>query len=274
MYTLTSSLKIFIFSLCIVFTSVCFGQNSGSSSSLPDEENLNITTQNQDDDRRKIRLGFTAPNTLHRQLLLTEDENATSGIDWGYDGEYYATEYDDMYWLIEGQLFTIQGTDIIDENSSFPLGFHTNIDGVSTIGIDALENIDDDFDLYLLDNESGTNHNLRDGDYEFYTESGVYLERFQIAFQSPTTLSTTEKELDQLDFYYAMNRKKIVVLNPTNIELKNIDLYNITGQKVDNYETWSGTYNEYQINNLSAGTYIVKVNTLDNNVVTKKIIVK
>jgi hypothetical protein len=80
---------------------------------------------------------------MHRQLLLTEDENASNGIDWGYDGEYYETEYDDMYWLIEGGLFTIQGTDIIDESSNFTIGFHTNHSGLNTIRIDVLENIGD-----------------------------------------------------------------------------------------------------------------------------------
>lgn len=101
------------------------------------------TNTNTNDHRRKIRLGFTAPSAMHRQLLLTEDENASNEIDWGYDGEYYETEYDDMYWLIEGGLFTIQGTDIIDESSNFTIGFHTNDSGLNTIRIDVLENIGD-----------------------------------------------------------------------------------------------------------------------------------
>ncbi|MBV7268604.1 T9SS type A sorting domain-containing protein [Winogradskyella luteola] len=219
------------------------------------------------DNRRKIRIGFTAPNTLHRQLLLTEDTNATSGIDWGYDGAYYVTEYDDMYWLIEGQMFTIQGTDIVDETSSFPLGFHTNTDGLSTIGIDGLENISEEFNIYLYDKELEVYHNLRESIYEFYADAGEYLDRFELVFtdsqQPSSSLSIKENEITNLEIYYSSTINALVLNNKSNTTLKGLSIYNTAGQLVYNYVlNESSTRQEIQFNNqLPTGIYIVLIET-------------
>ncbi|WP_422107965.1 T9SS type A sorting domain-containing protein [Winogradskyella sp.] len=230
-----------------------------------------------DDLRRKIRLGFTAPSTIHRQLLLTEDENASSGIDWGYDSEYLTTDYEDMYWLIEDQLFIIQGTDIIDEYSSFPLGFHTHNDGMSTIGIDGLENISEEFSLYLFDTELEIYHNLRANAYEFYAEAGEYLDRFALVFTLPQgyseTLSIDENERDSFKMHYDNGINTLIVNNPFSVTLKTISVYNLAGQLIH-----VQTLNEaliklrIQFNNRPAqGTYIVLVET-DTGTVSKKVL--
>jgi hypothetical protein len=41
-----------------------------------------------------------------------------------------------------------------------------------------------------------------------------------------------------------------------------------------NTNLWDGTYGEYELNNLSTGTYIIKLYTENNKAITKKIIVK
>ncbi|MFC0605046.1 T9SS type A sorting domain-containing protein [Winogradskyella pulchriflava] len=245
-------------------------------------ENVSISQENSsfsipNDNRRKIRLGFTAPSTMHRQLLLTEDANATSGIDWGYDGEYYETEYDDMYWLIEGQLFTIQGTNIVDETSNFPLGFHINDSGLNTIGIDALENISDEFNLYLLDKDLGVYHNLRDSAYEFHADAGEYLERFALVFNVPvessSVLPTNENDESDIKIYYKSPLNILVLNNLSDLTLKELSIYNIAGQLVYNYAlNETSARQEIQFNNQPIkGTYIVLIET-DDGTVSKKTI--
>ncbi len=226
-----------------------------------------VISNSYDDNRRKIRIGFTAPNTLHRQLLLTEDTNATSGIDWGYDGAYYVTEYDDMYWLIEGQMFTIQGTDVVDETSSFPLGFHTSTDGLSTIGIDGLENISEEFNIYLHDKELEVYHNLRESTYEFYADAGEYLDRFELVFtdsQLPSSsLSIKENEITNFEIYYNGTINALVLDNKSSATLKGASIYNIAGQLVHSYVlNEASTRQEIQFNNQpSKGIYIVFIQT-------------
>lgn len=260
-----------------VLVSVIFTRKSFANSNASLESTYSLNENTPDDNRRKIRLGFTAPNSMHRQLLLTEDENATSGIDWGYDGEYYATEYDDMYWLIEGELFTIQGTNVVDEYSSFPIGFHTNDSGINTINIDALENFSEDFKLFIFDSELEVYHNLRDGEYEFYADAGEDLDRFDLVFEQPQenseSLSIDENELESFKVYYNSTSNTLTLNNPTNVTLKGLTIYNVAGQLIHNH-LLNGTSSkeEIQFNNQPAtGTYIVLIET-ELGAVSKKVL--
>ncbi|WP_369994126.1 T9SS type A sorting domain-containing protein [Winogradskyella sp.] len=261
-----------------VVISVVFIGESFAISSLEQSNACSLNENNTPvDNRRKIRLGFTGPSTMHRQLLLTEDENATSGIDWGYDGAYYATPYDDMYWLIDGQLFTIQGIDVVDESSNFAIGFHTNEDGMNTIGIDALENFSEDFDLYLYDNELQVHHNLRDSEYEFYSDAGVFLNRFELVFADPQessdALSLDENELDNFNIYYNSTSNTLVLNNPSSVKLKGLSIYNIASQLVHHHTLDEfSTRQTIRFNNKPAnGTYIVMIET-ERGVVSQKVL--
>jgi uncharacterized iron-regulated protein len=80
--------------------------------------------------------------------------------------------------------------------------------------------------------------------------------------------------MEDLYLYYTSSRKKIVVLNPQNRTIKNIEVFNILGQSVykdDNI--YQSTYNEFELNNLNSGNYIIQLSTTDNKAFTKKIIV-
>ena len=66
-----------------------------------------------------------------------------------------------------------------------------------------------------------------------------------------------------------------MTLPPNSEKIKSIELYNILGQSVyRNLNTYEGTYNEYEVQNLATGTYVIKLATQDNRILTKKIIVK
>lgn len=261
----------------LVFVKESYASNNEREDTFSLKETSSSNCNSTDDDRRKIRLGFTAPSTMHRQLLLTEDENASIGIDWGYDGAYLPTEYDDIYWLIEGQFFTIQGTNVLDETSNFPLGFHTNESGTSTIGIDALENFSEDFNLYLYDNELEVYHNLRDSDYQFYSDAGIYLNRFSMVFNLPAehseVLSIDENEISKFKIYYNDSSNTLILNNTSSLTLKGISIYNIAGQIVHNHViNGFSTRQEINFNNTPAkGTYIVLIET-DKGSISKKAI--
>lgn len=226
------------------------------------------------DDRMKIRLGFNSVNTLHRQLLLTMDEHASIEYDWGYDGKVYDYQMDDLFWMIEDGKFTIQGTSPITINSVFPLGIKTNTDGLNTITIDALENTHSNMTIYIHDKNTDTYHNLSESDYEFYLPAGEYLDRYEMTF-TENSLSVEDNELKALDVYYSNETEAIVLLNPTFVDVKSIELLNILGQsitKITNIPEQSQI--EYTVKNLSAGTYIIKINATVSGSVSKKVLVR
>ncbi|RKE94940.1 LamG-like jellyroll fold domain-containing protein [Ichthyenterobacterium magnum] len=226
------------------------------------------------DNRPKIRIGFNSVNTLRRQLLLTIDNNATTDIDWGYDGKLNEEQTDDLYWLINGEKHIIQGSNEIGGQTVYPLGIKTNTSGLNTITIDALENVPNNLKILVHDIENNTYHNLRTSDFEFSLPAGEYLDKFEITFFEDDALSLEENELNNLEIYYSNEIESIVLLNPTNKDIKYLELFNIAGQSIATIDDISELdYSEYKVKNLSTGTYIIKIHTVSGSV-SKKVLVK
>ncbi|PIB32252.1 MAM protein [Gaetbulibacter sp. 5U11] len=228
------------------------------------------------DIRLKIRLGFNSVNTVHRQLLVTQDSNATSTYDWGYDGEAKTEQMDDMYWMISDNKYTIQGTDVIDHTTILPLGLHVDNDGINTITIDALENVPDDLDIYIYDNVTNIYHDLRQGDATLDLTTGAYLDRFDLRFsQMSSLLSTEDFEIETtINYYYANSSNTIVINNPKLENVKTVSLYNILGQEIISFDEFeSSDIIELKTNKISTGTYILEIKTNEGKL-SKKVLIE
>lgn len=253
-----------------------FQKEGASSVFVRQTENTSATNYNPDgpDPRMKFRIGFNSVNTIHRQLLLTIDSNATEDIDWGYDAAYIDDQMDDMYWMISDEKFNIQGRDTVTQASVVPLGLHLRNGGANNISIDHLENVPDEVQIFVHDKVLNTYHNLRLSDYAFTLPAGTYLDRYEITFQEGAALNVEEKDETGLDIYYANTPESLVVLNPNYLDIKRIELFNILGQSVFTIKTIEKTdYAEYKVKNLSTGAYIVKMVT-EKGVTSKKVLVK
>lgn len=237
----------------------------------------NETNENEDvDDRMKFRIGFNSVNTINRQLLLTIDEYATPNVDWAYDGILNEVQIDDMFWVINNKDYIIQASNEAEVSTIFPLGIKTSTDGTNSIRIDALENVPDDINIYLHDIELELYHDLRASNYDIFLIEGEYLNRFEITFGVPEyVLGINEQIASHIDALYSNTIEKIVIVNPNQIDLKSMTLFNMLGQSVyTNTNIEQSNYSEYKINNLSIGTYIIKLQTTSDSFVTKKVIVK
>jgi len=228
------------------------------------------------DNRMKFRLGFNAGYNmqLHRQILLTIDENATPNVDWGYDGRLNDNQTDDMFWVLNNEKYIIQASNDNQLNDAYPIGIKVNEDGINSITIDQLENIEDNINIYVHDIELNSYHNLRDSDYDIFLLAGEYLNRFEITFDFSESLSIDDKNEKSIDILYSNHKQKLILLNPNQIELESIELYNLLGQSVNKINDISERgYSEYKVNQLSTGAYIVKLNTLSGSILTKKLII-
>jgi len=135
--------------------------------------------------------------------------------------------------------------------------------------------VPNDIDIFIHDTENGTYHDLRASDFEFFLIAGEYLDRFELTFSdSNSSLSVEENELKTLDVFYNNDTESIAVLNPNFVQVKSIKLYNIIGQEITTIENISELdYSEYQVKNLSTGTYVIKIDTL-SGLISKKVLVK
>lgn len=257
-----------------------FTKEGGSSSVFMRTTNSSNTQSNNEDadDRMKFRIGYRASNTLHlqRELLLTIDESATVGVDWAFDAHLNEDQTDDMFWMIGDEKFIIQANDNANLSTVYPLGVKTSIDGINSFTINALENVPDAVNIYLHDKALSIFHDLRVSDYEIFLTEGEYLDRFEITFKIMAgSLGIGDENITSLDVLYSNDKEKIVLINPNLVDVKSIELFNMLGQSVQKIESISESgYSEYDVKNLSTGTYVIKLYTVSGSVSTKKVLVK
>jgi hypothetical protein len=141
-----------------------------------------------------------------------------------------------------------------------------------------MENIDDTTQIFIHDKDTDLYHDLKDSNFQFSLPAGEYLNKFEITFSTPNmageSLGTTNSELNSLEVYYSNESKSIVLVNPNLTEIKNLELLNILGQSIAVFNgVGEQEFTEYKVKNLSAGTYVLKMNTVSGSV-SKKVLVK
>jgi hypothetical protein len=230
--------------------------------------------ENENDPRMKFRIGLKSVNDIQRQLLLTIDEKATIDADWGYDAILNETQIDDMYWLIEDDNYIIQGTDVLDEFVRYPVGIKLANEGMNEISINVLENVPADITVYVHDKDLDYYHELNKSPYKFHSRAGEHYNRFDILFnKEDAALSVGNDKFKSLNAVYANDNDSIILINPALIEVKSMQLLNVIGQSITKINNISvSPYSEYEVKNLSSGTYIIKINTASGSV-SKKVLI-
>lgn len=238
--------------------------------------------ENNDDDSYaedlflKIRLGYTSQNNYHRQVLLGfMNENATSGLDYGYDGILFDEQTNDMAFLHGTKKLMIQGDGYFNTNNVYPVVVKSNVAGTVKFMIDGLENFDSEQAIYIYDNDTNTYHDIRNEMFEVAIPVGENSSRFSLRF-TQETLSMNENAITEINITHVQNGNLLTINNESlDITVKKIDLFNIIGQFIVNWDVENEEQQKIQIpiQNLSSGTYIAKIQT-SNGFISKKIIVK
>ena len=249
-------------------TNSIFMKTAKSKNTVLSTKNNTIT-----DIRQKFRIGFEVEDKGHRQLLLTIDERATDAVDWGFDGEIYDLNEDDMFWTIDENKYVIQATNSISLEKEIPLGIQIKEECSILIKIDALENIAEGTSIYIKDKLTGDTHDITNQPFEINLEAGEYLERFVLAFQP--RLKTLEEIALFEGIHIFMNNvsSELQVNRIVDTEIIDVVLFNYLGQKV---RSWNANLNERFVSlpiQIITGAYIVKVST-SAGVITKKIIIE
>ena len=228
------------------------------------------------DIRSKIRLGFDSPIGAHRQLLVGVDLNATNQFDIGYDGIMFDTNDNDMFWEISNSQFVIQAVPNFNDDQIIPLGITIANEGLSTIKIDALENMPNTTKIYLHDNLTSQYHDLRESAFEISLAIGEYNNRFSLRF-ADKTLKVDDFILPENIFIYFTNNTKTLNIKNNFIDgtVNKVFLFNLLGQSITNWDVEEQKQNNIQIpiKNVPSGVYIVKVKTT-KGVFSKKIIIR
>lgn len=222
----------------------------------------------------RIRLNMvSSDNYTHQIAIGFMGDNATEGIDYGYDAVLRETDPNQFYFMHPEAKLLIQGVGYFDEDKKYPLGVMAEQQGRHTFSIDKIENLSENTPVYLYDNEKQIYHNLRNSDYLVSLAKGEHNTRFSLRFKNHNLDNNlyAQEMLNNIVVYRQNNQA--VIYNPSEqLTILNARMYNVLGQEVSAWNISNGrdSYIELPLRPLAAGIYVVQVQT-DNGVVSKKI---
>ncbi|MCL8008873.1 hypothetical protein M8845_15690 [Gelidibacter japonicus] len=193
---------------------------------------------------QRVRIDFKTPEGFVRHLLLgfTKDDSATDGIDYGYDARNRDKLKDDLNWMINSQRFVIQGVGAYCDSKRYPFGMFLTNSGPIEISLTDLEHFDTPIPVFVHDAWSDTYHKINDLSYKKTMESGVYQDRFFLAFSDNKPhhlLSNIDNALNDVSLNYFRNSKTLQV--KTQGKPLQLKLYTLHGQLISSHDLNSNT---------------------------------
>ncbi|KAF2335532.1 T9SS sorting signal type C domain-containing protein [Flavobacterium daemonense] len=223
-------------------------------------------------EKHRLWLNMTNDEGAFKQLLVGYVEGATNKIDFGYDGETFdGNKYLDFYSINENTSLVIQGRGLpFSDSDTVPLGYRTTIAGNFTIAIDAADGDLKTQKIYLEDKTTSVIYDLTAGNYTFTTGVGTFQDRFVLRYTNKS-LGTGDFE-NVKDGVLVSIKDKIIKVLSSNENLKEVDIYDISGKVLYNKTKINAT--ELQISNLQSGNgvLIAKVILENGSSISKKII--
>ena len=220
-----------------------------------------------------IRLIFNSPKGYHRQIAIGISEKASNEFDFGYDAFMPDVGIEDMYWILNEGKFVIQGVNNFNEDQELPLGIVISEAGLASIKLENLENLEENFELYIKDNIDGETYNITQNAFEINLDAGEYLDRFMLVFK-PRLLTLQETTLTE-GIHTRMNNSisELQIEKIVDTKIISINLYNYLGQLINSWESNLEERFIYLPISTSTGVYFVQINTSDG-VLNKKIIIE
>ncbi|RED46551.1 putative secreted protein (Por secretion system target) [Winogradskyella eximia] len=239
--------------------------------------------ENTGNSRNVLWLNLNSDNGVAKQIAVAHLDGATDS----YDGSFYDVKENlssgnaaTIYSRIldgEDDEFVIQGKNMssLDAYEVIHVGFKTIIT-VPTLYRISIAQFEGDFytanNIYLKDNLLNTFHSLKDSDYTFTSEAGIFSDRFEIVFRT-STLSIKDNQIDAngITITELTNGNVEFKLNSNQNTITNVEIIDMLGRRVYNLRGNSAS-EVYNLSQLSKSAYIAKITLSNGQVISKKAI--
>jgi hypothetical protein len=185
------------------------------------------------------------------------------------DGKYINDAPIALASIISAGEYTIQGRALpFTTSDTVQLGFKTNVAGNYTI---ALDHVDGLFTgqqaIYLKDNITGNEIDLKVGSYTFNAPAGIDNARFLLKYQR--TLNVDAPEFNENNVRVYLNNETLYVNSGTSV-IDTIEVYDIQGRLIAHQKAVKSTTATINNLNTTKQVLIVKVKDQNGKVVIKK----
>lgn len=224
--------------------------------------------------KENLRINLTSETTFS-QILIGFRKGATDGVDRKYDGlRFTGTVSANLYSLIGEETFGIQGKPSIKEEEIIPLGYDTSTPGEFTIAISQVQGlILPESDITLVDKTLNIQHNLRNSNYVFLSQSGSFYDRFELRINSEIVRPNLRKS--DISIYKQGNNVVVNPLSIPNVYVKSVTIYDLFGRLLgsrDGLDIIEGETHFIAIENSNSALLIVDVLLNNDQIINKKIL--
>jgi predicted outer membrane repeat protein len=219
--------------------------------------------------RDRVWLNLTNTAGAFSQALIGYVTDASLGVDM-YDAKYFNDSPVALTSIINNEEYTIQGRPAFDPTDVVAFNFKTDAAGDYTIALDQFDGLfASGQDIYLKDNNTGAEIDLKAGAYTFMAAAGVDNARFSLKYQK--TLKVDAPAFNENSVRVHKNNGRLFV-NSGTVPISNIKVFDMQGRLIAEQKNVKATTTV--INNLKAThqVLIVKIRSEDNSLVTKKVV--
>lgn len=225
-------------------------------------------TENTTSDKNRIWLDLINTSGNFSQMLVGYLNDATVGWDRMYDGVPIDESGMLLYSVIPDRKLVIQGRPLpFDAEDQVALGFKSMVQDTYSIGLDAVDGLFENQNIYIEDRDLNIIHDLKHTPYSFTSGAGTFESRFILRYTDSALNTDTFNNNSNAAAFIANH--ELYINSARNIV--NIELYDISGKLIQTYAKVNSL--EFKTRFLFAnGVYLAKIK-FDNGVeVTKKVI--
>lgn len=219
-----------------------------------------------------IRINVLLNNQGIRQVALVFMPNAIEGYDRAdsKSADVDANLPYDMYLYLDNTEY-VHSANKFDINNKYPVGFKNNTDATFKMQVGEFVNFTDASNVYLHDKVTDLYHDIKNVAYEISLPAGKNNSRYEITFKDGKT-TTDESIADYFDIFQNNGSSFLTIKNPKGIALQSCTLYDVSGKTILSKTNLGANLSyEYSTDGLSEGVYIVKLITVTNQEITKKV---
>ena len=235
-------------------------------SQFKSEENISKSGE----DVSVLRLNVKFP-AYTRQLLLAFRDDATAGRDRAMDARNLTPLETDAGWWLDEEPYLIDVRPL-EKTAEIPLVLDIAEPTTVTVDISEIENLSEY--IFLLDKEKNVYHDLHAGAAVLFPEQGNFRDRFFITFSIKGIEEILVAGPGNVTVVQNNFAKRMEIKTSPIFKTESIRLFEITGRRIAELKGELNTTNyEFPTDNLIKGVYIVKIKSIDDTVISKKVII-
>jgi hypothetical protein len=205
------------------------------------------------------------------QILVGYVAEATQDVDSKFDGLSYGNSGSFIYSVIDGDSYVIQGRALpFETTDEVPLGFKCTAAGTYSIKLTDMDGLFlDNQDVFIRDNLTGTDTNIKIAPYTFTSDVGTFDNRFKIVYTQALGVPSNTFTQNSIIVYKNSNEFHI---STKGILIRDILVYDILGRVIYKLNDTNNTNAVLRGIETTNQVVLLKIISEDNQSVTVKVI--